>query len=509
MELSTVSLFWRDLQACCFTQLRLVGTGVEERVSKICEIFQQLSTLQIYGIVINEQPIQPNQLKPPPPSGTENRLLISLFPSTALNPPAGINYIKFAIPGPRPEVAQTINQSQPNMNHPYWQMLDQEVIPFLSLPNGITVHPMPGVKRFKSVAIIEVSPEHRPQPGRPPIEAALLVTAQCALQARSAITRLQRANQQPTNEHLARVEKHQKRLAHLQLLQDLERDFFTKTAQSESIFEVTIRKGGNKALTELPLPALHSQPGTSSNKLLPTPPTKDSLSEQIWADLPLADLLNPQCWLPIGELKHHLDISSDRSFWRSLQTLRSVGLRTLPAQMDTRVQLFYLSDLPTILGRWQEHKPRRGRPTTAPATTNTSTPFETEVSHSSLNKEDKTEIWTAINKLAAQQEKLLEQQNIMTQMLARIESSLANPISRNYRQFSRYNTSPQPDKAEVMLYLECSPPLLADMAQALSDATTSIKSIVLNLNDDDLFNPHEIDLKFQQARKQGVVRSKD
>ncbi len=218
------------------------------------------------------------------------------------------------------------------------------------------------------------------------------------------------------------MEKHQKRLAHLQLLQDLERDFFTKTAQSESIFEVTIRKGGNKVLTELPLPALHSQPFTSSNKLLPTPPTKDSLSEQIWADLPLADLLNPQCWLPIGELKHHLDISSDRSFWRSLQTLRSVGLRTLPAQMDTRVQLFYLSDLPTILGRWQEHKPRRGRPTTAPATTNTSTPFETEVSHSSLNKEDKTEIWTAINKLAAQQEKLLEQQNIMTQMLARIET---------------------------------------------------------------------------------------
>lgn len=60
-----------------------------------------------------------------------------------------------------------------------------------------------------------------------------------------------------------------------------------------------------------------------------------------------------------------------------------------------------------------------------------------------------------------------------------------------------------------MLYLECSPPLLADMAEALSDAATSIKTIVLNLNDDHLMHPHEIDIKFQQARKQSIVRSKD
>lgn len=57
-----------------------------------------------------------------------------------------------------------------------------------------------------------------------------------------------------------------------------------------------------------------------------------------------------------------------------------------------------------------------------------------------------------------------------------------------------------------MLYLECSPPLLADMAEVLSDAATSIKSIVLNLNDD-LMHPHEIDIKFQQARS--ARRSKD
>jgi hypothetical protein len=479
-------LFWRDLQACCFTQLRLVVTTDEllQRASSIASILQQLSMLQLYGLVLDEQPISPSQLKPPPPSGSEKRLEITLFPSAS--PAAGMGYIKFAIPAAMPEFAQAINLSQPDMNHPYWQMLDREVFPFLSLPTGVPVHPATGAKRIKSVAIVELPLERRPQPGRPPVEAALIDTAKVLAQAQSAITRIQRTNQQPPDEQFARVEKYQNRLAHLHLLQELERKFFAEVAQAESIFEVTVRKTAKKDLNSLPILNLDSRPDVSINNYLPAPPVSGSIGEKVWADIPATDLFNPQHWAPIAELKKKLDIVSDRSFWRSLQILRSVGLRTLPAKHDARIQLFYQPDLPFLLARWREHKPSRGCVKTAVITEPVrTTQIPTEPGSQPI---DQDKIWTAITALLAEQEKLREQQASMTQTLARIETALtalaasvqqSKPFisTSNFRQTSSMPISEQ-HKAEVTMRLECSPPLLEVIARCLSSSAESIQSIL-------------------------------
>src|SRR5581483_11393746 len=264
--------FWRDLPACCFTQWHIITApdAVRERAKRIAAILQSLSLLQLYGIVLDSQPLLPNQFKETPAAGTEKRREITLFPAAASA--TGLIYLRFAIPGPRPQLAKTINLSAPDMSHPDWQLLDSEVFPFLALRNGVPVHPTAGSQRIKSVAVVELPAERRPQPGRPPLEAALIDTAQKAARAQSAITRLQRAQQQPPPTHFERAENYQKRLAYLPRLPELASNFFAEVAPAQSHLAGTIRTSRTPAGTTRPLRDLSALPALPRHQRLPAPP---------------------------------------------------------------------------------------------------------------------------------------------------------------------------------------------------------------------------------------------
>jgi hypothetical protein len=448
-----LDLFWRDLQACCFTSLRVVADDLPTRISSMAARLQHLSTLQLYGIALDAQPFPLVQSKPAPATGSERRLELSLFPFAEINPSAGITYIKLAIPGPVSEFSQSLDSSQPNMSHPFWQMLDQEIFPFLCLPNGVPIHQVAGAKRIKSVALVQLPEERRPQPGRPPVAAALVSNAEYFEQAQSAIARLQRANQQPPDQYFTRVENYKKRLDHLHLLQDLERKFFALAAQPQSIFKVTIRKSLEETSTSLVAKNLDLP--TPANKYLPALPGQ---GEQIWADIPAADFSNPQCWAQLLQLKQVLDIPSERSFWRNIQNLRSAGLRTLPAKQDARIQLFYQPDLPMLLTQWQEHKPKRGRashkaeaaPQPAPTiTSQSSTPAQPEIPYQPTDT-DKTAIWSAINTLLSQQELFREQQVAIVQSLSRIETSLTALLAHQQSIHANNSILPTADQTQQL-----------------------------------------------------------
>lgn len=51
-----------------------------------------------------------------------------------------------------------------------------------------------------------------------------------------------------------------------------------------------------------------------------------------WAELPAQDFANHELWAQIGQLKTKFKITSERSFRRTITHLKSLGLRTLPAQ---------------------------------------------------------------------------------------------------------------------------------------------------------------------------------
>jgi hypothetical protein len=85
-------------------------------------------------VIVNEQILEWQPRQEAPPSGTSHRIEIALYPSQPLNPRAGINTIRITIPGPKPELAKIFTAAPTHFSHPYWQMLEQEVMPWLRLP---------------------------------------------------------------------------------------------------------------------------------------------------------------------------------------------------------------------------------------------------------------------------------------------------------------------------------------------------------------------------------------
>jgi hypothetical protein len=168
-EISTVSLFWKDRAACCFTMLRYhTQEDHLERAKRMASTMEEFSTLQLYGVIANEQIMPWQACRPAPPTGTEKRLRIALYPSEKLNPSAGITNIQISVPGPNPEIAAFFTAKPINFSHPYWQTLEKEIIAWLRLPNGLRVSPAPGTARVHYTNLYEIDEELRPQPGRPP-----------------------------------------------------------------------------------------------------------------------------------------------------------------------------------------------------------------------------------------------------------------------------------------------------------------------------------------------------
>lgn len=106
-ELSTVSLFWRDEIACCFTSFRFYEPiDPVARAKNFARCLASLSQLQLYCVIVNQQIIDWQPQQPAPPSGTARRVEITLYPEEPLNPRAGITLFKITISGPKPATSE-------------------------------------------------------------------------------------------------------------------------------------------------------------------------------------------------------------------------------------------------------------------------------------------------------------------------------------------------------------------------------------------------------------------
>jgi hypothetical protein len=134
MNFHTVALFWRDQQACCFTSFRFFDEAAPlERAGIIAAAIEQLSALQLYCVIADYQVLPWTSFRQSPKSGTEKRVEIALYPSEPLNPKAGITTLKITIPGPNKAISGIFTSS--DFDHPYWRLLEKEIIPYLRLPN--------------------------------------------------------------------------------------------------------------------------------------------------------------------------------------------------------------------------------------------------------------------------------------------------------------------------------------------------------------------------------------
>ena len=133
-------------------------------------------------------------------------------------------------------------------------------------------------------------------------------------------------------------------------------------------------------LANRPKPPIHGQLATEPGQVkeesimseevitptdyLPVPPTSEEAIN--WQDLPPADLEDAGLWLHRLLLKEMFDIK-ERSYFRWIDNLRVAGLtRSLMAQQDKKVRLFYRPDVEQALAQAQANanadgQTRRGR----------------------------------------------------------------------------------------------------------------------------------------------------
>jgi hypothetical protein len=333
--------------------------------------------LQLYGVIANEKVLtwQPNKL--PPANGTEIRLRVALYPSEKLNPGAGITNIQVSVPGPNPEIADFFNTKPINISHPYWQMLEQEIIQWLRLPNGLRVSPAIGDARIHHTKLYAIEEDLRPQPGRPPVDFAISDAVRKLDKVRSNLSRAER-NHQPLEYILARIDKYQRNLEFLQRLHLLEQGVWGQL-QGEVYTS-------DDQIDDLPL-ATELTPILDRTSYLP------AISQPIppeWSDIVPADFENPNLWAPVGDLKSKFKIASERSFWRSMSQLKAKGLRIIPARQDKRVRIFYRPEIDRIIAQ-----------PTATATTNISIA-------NTIISNNPDQIWQAMRSLQQQQQALLD-----------------------------------------------------------------------------------------------------
>ena len=126
---------------------------------------------------VNEQIIDWQPRKPAPPAGTAYRVEIAIYPSEPLTGRAGITTLRITIPGPKLEMTEMFTTAPANFSPPYWQILEQEVMPWRRLPNGLPVAPTPGDARIERARLVESAAQYRPHPGRPPVDAASRATS--------------------------------------------------------------------------------------------------------------------------------------------------------------------------------------------------------------------------------------------------------------------------------------------------------------------------------------------
>src|SRR5262245_12247437 len=114
-------LVWRAPQARGFTAWPF-PPAPGARAGQSMALRQPLSTL--HGAILDDATLMIEQANPAPASGTEVRRPISLYPDKPIKPKAGINYIKFSIPGPIEALVEIAEAK--NYTHSLCQALARE-----------------------------------------------------------------------------------------------------------------------------------------------------------------------------------------------------------------------------------------------------------------------------------------------------------------------------------------------------------------------------------------------
>jgi hypothetical protein len=407
MKVHQLAVFWRSQHTRCFTSWHFqpaAGERAAKRVSQFLALLPQLTTLQIYGAAIDEEPLPIYQAKPAPTTGTAERLQVDLYPDKDLNPRLGINLIKFSIPGPIQDLMDLVESK--SYNKPYWILLEKEVWPYLCLPDGTKVK-RKGEQLYRA-EIAYLDSERQPKPDHPPLDAAISRTTEDLEIAKRSFQQLK------TPHERQRVEKYQARLDDLYTWQHLEKGFFEQAAslpllapqpkvkratagtpdfktekrsdlvdkspawpspltpaEYAPIAPVTAQESlsqdesGSKGETPQMSETMQSdQQKTPSQQplYLPVPLSPEQVAD--WQGIPPEHFRSAQMWMHRALLKQEFLIS-DRSYFRWISNLSRHGLqRSLQAEQDQKVRLFYRPDIDKAVTATKAdaaNHPRRGR----------------------------------------------------------------------------------------------------------------------------------------------------
>lgn len=257
MSIHQLIIFWRDSSARCFTAWHFQPAPrdpASQRATQIYQAIRQLTSLQIYGAVLNTTPLPLHHFAPVPVAGLQTRLQVSLSPTNPAQ--VGNGVIKFSIPGPTTVLARAVNNQDWQAKE--WQLLEQEIIPYLCSPSGVKASLSP--HRLRQATIVQLN--ETADTTKDPFAQAIAHTEQ-------ALATAQRSFQQTPSPSLAsRVTKYQARLQHLQTWQTIERGC-VDLASHASFIAQDDQPINLKALSAVI---------TNSLSSLPSQPSKPSLS---------------------------------------------------------------------------------------------------------------------------------------------------------------------------------------------------------------------------------------
>jgi hypothetical protein len=397
----------------------------------------QLSRLQIYGAALDMLPLTLAPEKAAPSNGTDTRLEVELYPSVPLKPHMGIEYLKFSIPGPTSEIAQAVTAK----DSPEWQLLEEDIFPFLCLTNGAAVQIPLQIKRSE---VVQLSEERRPKPDRAPLSAAIESTTDKVEGLK------QRLAHQPTARLYASMVKNQARLAHLQALASIEEHFFTTAALQpaaaiplEAVRALVAKQTVKEETSSMDEKETPAAPVEMEKTHLPIQTTSEE-----WSDVGKEEFFDSALWLHRNLLKEIYEIPNDRAYFRWLDKLRHHGLtRSLPAKDNGKVVLFYRKDLEralekTAIAAAQTHRGRPQKiglpeiqpPQPAPSLQSDRRPETASVREAPapIAVVELAQIWSALSEIKSAQARLQAQQDALTARLDNLASTIeALPKAQN------------------------------------------------------------------------------
>lgn len=407
MSIHQLVLFWRDTSARCFTAWHFQAAPRERATTRAYELWQavsQLTHLQIYGAVLDTTPLRLTTMAPVPETGITTRLQVSLSPANPKQ--VGSGQLRFSIPGPTTSLARVVTQQE--FTAWEWQLIEQELIPYLCSPTGVKVSVSPD-----HLHQAEIVPLTETQLGakQSPLEAALLHTQEALKSAQHSYQQLQ------TPKVAARVEKYQTRLAHLQHWQAYERECFEQISQiatmdlSADLIPQSLLLSLSPISQEAQMTLLPPTQNVSQTSLfLPIPPPNPA----IWQDVPADHFTSPQYWVHRTQLREWFNLN-ERSYYRWINEMKQYGLeRSLPASGNARVTLFYRSDIEAATARATPPAPSSPA---APAIATSVAPSQQPTPSTDNN----AQLSLLVRELTA----IRQQQQALTQSIARLETNLA------------------------------------------------------------------------------------